>query len=489
MKARSFLPGVATALAIAISIAPGCGGGGTDFGTDGSTNGDGSGNDSPMMMFPDVGTETGPTCTGLACQVASCGGNPAETTITGTVYDPAGRNPLYNVYVYVPNAALAPITTGAVCTACQAPASGSPLPGAVQTDALGHFTVTQAPAGNSIPLVMQAGKFRRQIIIPTVSPCVENAIGMKDSNNLETITRLPRKQNEGNNNVDNLPLIAMASGACDSLECLLRMIGIDDSEFSVGGRVHLFQGSGGASGSGDGTNTNAYAFWGNGTGAELLKHDIVVNSCECSPYARDTMGSAYTNMETYLNGGGRLFGTHYHYNWFAPPTGPAAFQQTATWLTGNPSPIAPFYINTTIPKGVALNAWIQNVWKSAPPPTGQITLVYSNSDASQVNDTAPYSTTPWIYYGNSSLASKAYGTAYLSFNTPITATTQCGRAVFSDLHVAPPVGSGAFPAECPSGNPLTSPMNEQETALEFLFFDLSSCVSDDNMPPPPPPVN
>jgi hypothetical protein len=359
----------------------------------------------------------------------------------------------------------------------------------MQTDALGHFSITQVPSGNNIPLVMQAGKFRRQIIIPTVNPCVDNPIGAKDTNGLETTTRLPRTQNEGNNNVDNLPLIAMASGGCDSLECLLRMIGIADSEFSVGGRVHLFQGSGGASGSGDGTNTDAYKFWGNGTGAELLKHDIVVNSCECSPNARDTDGPAYANMENYLNGGGRLFGTHYHYNWFAPSTGPADFQLTASWLTNNPFAEAPFYINTTIPKGVALNAWIQNVWKAAPPTNGQIDLVYSNSDASQVNDTAPYSTTPWIYYGNSSLTSKAYGTAYLSFNTPITATTQCGRAVFSDLHVAPPVGSGAFPAECPSGNPLTSPMNEQETALEFLFFDLSSCVSDDTMPPPPPPVN
>jgi hypothetical protein len=472
---------------IVICTAPGCGGDSTNFETDGSIHGDSSSNDSNSVQFPDVGGDAAPACQGLACQVQSCGGNTALTTVSGVVYDPAGRNPLYNVYVYIPNATVEPITTGAVCTACQAPASGSPMPGAVQTNALGQFTVTMAPSGNNIPLVMQTGKFRRQIIIPTINPCVDNAIGAKDSNNLETITRLPRTQNEGNNGIDNLPQIAMATGGCDSLECLVRMIGIADSEFTATGRVHLFQGMSGATGAGDGKYTNAYQFWADQK--DLTTHDIVVNSCECSPYARDTDGPAYADMEGYLNNGGRLFGTHYHYNWFASPTGPTDFQQTAQWLTDNPIAEAPFYINTTIPKGVALNAWIQNIWKAAPPPNGQIDLVYSNEDASQVNDTAPYSTTPWIYYGNSSLTSKAYGTSYLSFNTPITAMTQCGRAVFSDLHVAPPSGSGTFPAECPTGNPLTSPMNEQETALEFLFFDLSSCVSNDNQQPPPPPPN
>ena len=477
MQVRSML--LATAVfAVAGMWGAGCGSGQTTFFGDGGTDGsadDGSSLDS-NFNFGDVASEGAPQCVNLECQVDPCG----TTSISGTVYDPAGRNPLYNVYVYVPNAPVLPIPTGAVCAECQAPASGSPLPGAVQTDSLGHFKVTTAPSGTNIPLVMQAGKFRRQIIIPSVTACQDNAIGKKDSNNLETITRLPRKQNEGNNNIDNIPLIAMATGACDVLECLMRKIGIADSEFSSTGRVHLFQGSGGASGPGS---TDAYAFWANKT--ELLKHDIVLNSCECSPYDRNTKGQAYTAVHDYLNGGGRFFGTHYHYNWFAPPTGPTDFNGTANWLSGGVSPVAPWYINTTIPKGVALDEWIQNVWKSnSPPPKGQINLVYSNNDASQVLGT----TTPWIYYGNSSLKSNAYGTAYLSFNTPTTAKVQCGRAVFSDLHVSSG-GGGTFPGECGGTNPLTDPMIQQESALEFLFFDLSSCVGDDTKPPPPPPPN
>jgi len=36
-------------------------------------------------------------------------------------------------------------------------------------------------------------------------------------------------------------------------------------------------------------------------------------------------------MHDYLNGGGRVFATHYYFNWFAPPTGPADFQSVANW--------------------------------------------------------------------------------------------------------------------------------------------------------------
>jgi len=40
-----------------------------------------------------------------------------------------------------------------------------------------------------------------------------------------------------------------------------------------------------------------------------------------------------------------------------------------------------------------------------------------------------------------------------------------------------------FPEACRQG-----PLTAQEKALEFMFFDLTSCVSPDNASPPPPPV-
>jgi hypothetical protein len=44
---------------------------------------------------------------------------------------------------------------------------------------------------------------------------------------------------------------------------------------------------------------------------------------------------------------------------------------------------------------------------------------------------------------------------------------------------------GPFPTEC---NALPNDHGTNERALEFLFFDLSSCVQDDSKTPPQPPL-
>jgi hypothetical protein len=89
---------------------------------------------------------------------------------------------------------------------------------------------------------------------------------------------------------------------------------------------------------------------------------------------------------------------------------------------------------------------------------------------------------------------------YFSFDTPVNAAAPpdggppayCGRAVFSDLHVAGDPSTQDDSQVAPPGSCSTGDLSPQEKALEFMLFDLSSCVIPDTVAPPqdaglPPP--
>jgi hypothetical protein len=412
------------------------------------------------------------TCTSGPCTQHACAGD-AKTSLSGTVYDPAGRTPLYNIIVYVPNADLDPIKEGVGCEQCDGTASGSPIASAL-TDPTGHFVLDNAPVGANIPLVIQIGKWRRQVTIPSVTACQDNPVADAD----HALLRLPRDHTEGH-----IPQIALATGHSDALDCLLRKIGIADSEFtpdSGTGRVHMYVGGDGGSGTGANRLASGAAFadaYVNlfGSYAKLSAYDLLILQCEGSQL--ESLKLPYVpNIRRYADNGGRIFDEHLHSYWIRKGLPP--WPTSAAWLQSIDSSAVTTLtatIDTTFPKGAALADWLQSV--QATTTRGQIALTATEHSVDGVF--AP--TQRWI-------STPDGHTQYLTLNTPLEAppSEQCGRVVFTDLHVGSGGGVSHFDTPFPTGCAASLTMSAQEKALEFMFFDLSSCVQPENIPPIPP---
>jgi hypothetical protein len=427
------------------------------------------------------------TCVMGACKQQPCAGG-GKTTVSGRVYDPAGKVPLYNVVLYVPNAPLDPIATGPSCDRCESAVSGKPIASAL-TDTKGDFVLDNVPVGTGVPLVIQIGKWRRQITLPAVKACGDTHV---DDRNL---LRLPRTQKEGN-----IPRIALTTGGSDRLECLVRKIGIDDSEFTPAtgpGRVNLYGGRGGDTGptvayaptlNGGATFDTATNFWGDA--ANLKKYDIVVLSCEGNWYPDDKTPAARQGLVDFANAGGRIFASHWHGVWIQ--FGPPPWNTVANFVPANPdgsmnqlSDLPDQFvtdIDTSFPKGAALADWLFNVQASMT--RGQLELTAGKHSVLSVD---PRLAQSWIQSSAIPLDfnnMETKGVQYFTFNAPVgtAATNQCGRTVLTDIHVSAQDMEGPpFPMGC-----VTTELSPQEKALEFMLFDLSSCLQPDRDVPMPP---
>lgn len=436
------------------------GGGGHGDGGGGGGNGDGGGNGN---------------CVGLQCQQMSCPGG-GTTTLTGKVYAPNGTLPLYNAIVYVPNSTPQPFPEGVTCDRCNGNVSGDPV---VQTltDATGSFTLENVPVGNNIPLVIQLGKWRRQVTIPSVPGCTSTPLDAG-------MTRLPKNRTEGD-----IPKMAIVTGSADPFECLLLKMGIDASEITepstADSRIHFFKGDNKPGGIISGNTPKGSQLYNDM--ATLMKYDVVILPCEGNEYNQSAMGRA--NLKTYLDAGGRVFTTHYSYDWWHYSQSP--FENVATWNPGlgdnyNNGGIVGV-LNTSFPKGMAFAQWLIAAGVSAASPMGKLKIIQDRHDVTAI--TSP--TQDWINFDYGAQKG-GNGVEHLTFNTPLNPPTDdmgapqyCGRAVYSDFHVTAdtlksgaPSSGWAFPGDCD-----TSMLIDQEKALIFMLFDLSSCVQSDTIPP------
>jgi hypothetical protein len=438
-----------------------------------------------------------PNCTGLCPNVKTCAAG-SETRLSGTVYAPNGTEPLYNALVYVPNAPLPAIPVGPSCGRCEDENLGSPLAAAL-TGADGKFVLKNVPAGVSFPLVVKMGKWRRVVTIPAVTQCTNVNLTVDQ-------TRLPRNMSNdaaaGNVQYLNIPKTAMVTGSVDEMECVLRKIGIDDSEFTLPsgtGRIHLYR----ANGAHASSTRTCVEYRSNGScrryqtdyqdapiddlfaGTTIDKYDLGIFDCEGS--ANEHNNTFDAKLKSFADRGGRVFASHYSYVYLHDN---GDFANTATWggaQQGNGDATTGI-LDTSFAKGTAFNAWLGNVnaWDATygsgyihiDDPRGYVKTVTSASERFVYTDTSRMVGTPAVQINQQS-AIQQY-----SFNTPVAASAAniCGRVLYTGFHVANASGNGGqvFPEHCSTG-----PLTPQEKVLEFMIFDLSACVSVGDPPPPP----
>ncbi|HMY14955.1 MAG TPA: hypothetical protein PKA58_01440 [Polyangium sp.] len=460
-------------------------------------------------------------CSGVCAQIPDCMPG-TTTTLKGKVLDPAGKNPLYHVLVYVPNnpmdPGLQPFAPGITCDVCGATAAGDPLI-TTYTAPDGTFTLQGVPVGTQLPLVIQIGRWRRQFKIDVTNSCGENTIA-------DGTLTMPRNHNEGD-----IPRIGILTGGFDPMECVLRKMGIQDSEFTdpgAGGYINFYLASQPTApanpfgvyagvcppnpyGSGakiSNATPNQDALFGMSNGQPTInQYDLVILACEGYEENNQTH---WPNLGAYTTAGGRVFTTDFAYDWLARTkqcsnaaqcgaggvcnggicrnagnvTENPAYPGVATWHTlQNPQgqPQTGTIDKMSNPKGNEFQQWLEIVGVSGQG-SGSVSLnpVFHNSDAV----VAP--TQQWLYWG-------AQQPIHFTFNTPVgaPAANQCGRMVYSDWH-ADALGFGGNYPSCPFNLPKNAPyyshgmtfpsecdnnpMTPQEAILEFMLFDLTACV-------------
>jgi hypothetical protein len=423
-----------------------------------------------------------------------------NTVVTGKVYDPSGPTPgnnvpLAGVTVFQPAGTLLPFVDGVACESC-AGLDSAYITKAV-TDAAGSFTLTGVTPGTNIPIVVQSGRWRRKIELPTVTACT-------------TLTpaagtfRMPKNRTDGLGGVADIPRTALVTSDNESLECLLLKIGISSTEFApyttaAPQRIRMFRNNGL-------TMTGIPAAV-PGVFNALNEHTQTIFDCDgagvfsSSPLWTSTTAAQKQALQTYTSNGGKVFMDHLPGQLFLT-TGPAPFNSVSTWnttlyqQTGFDIPAKGKVLTGTGPQATFLS-WLQNV--------GAMTDYGSpliRSDVPRRHSLNPSAaTTTWIRGETSNnWAGNPGGNYALSFSfemgkvgTTPTLNAECGvtdghgRVMFNGMHVAqtrtPYPASGTFPGACNLGFALTP----EEKALEYQLFQLTACQLGGATPPPPPP--
>ena len=223
----------------------------------------------------------------------------AQTTISGTVFAPNAVDPLSHVLVYITTGTVAPFTAGAECPGpnCLTASTAVPANAIVSsyTAVDGTFTLSNVPGKHHLYAGHPGGQ---------LAAAIYRGGGRQSTHG--TVLDMPTTHTEGD-----IPLIAIATGSADAVECVLRDVGVADKSSPT--TMALAEG---ASISTRGTTLRERksmprpprncAHGGNTT--TLNGYDMVMFPCQGVSVAES---AAYIdNLLAYTSSGGRAFVTH-----------------------------------------------------------------------------------------------------------------------------------------------------------------------------------
>jgi hypothetical protein len=275
---------------------------------------------------------------------------------------------------------------------------------------------------------------------------------------------MPRNSSEGD-----LPKIAIATGENDLMECVLRKMGIADTEFTdptSTGSVVLYKDTGSVV---DAHTPAATALYGSGTSSGAWSdYDEVLLPCNGSAITPARTAAEQANLLDYANQGGRVLISHFGYTWL-DQNGPLS--TTATWNSSDTQfASAPFQVQQP-PDGPPqiLTDWMDllGLLSNLNPP--ELVLKVVRHDVNSVSSDS----LAWIA-GTDPTNNTAMVPMY-SFDTPVTDSNRIGRVIYDDFHVEDTANSSGktFPNECGTAADLTP----QEKLFEYSMYNLDACIS------------
>lgn len=425
---------------------------------------------SPMMSIDmSVGK---PVCVGLGCKIAECPPTGSDTIVYGKVTAPNGQDPIREAIVYVPASGTPEeFPSDVSCEVCNSPIGGTPVTQTV-TGIDGTFELRHVPVTDGTPIVIQKGRWRKMTRIK-VEKCERQALSADDA-------RLPKTQSEGG-----IPRMAVAVGNWDSIECVLRGVGLSEREFTApggGGAVQLYDNRADSDGAPGAVNVRQLLT----NLAKMKQYNLIFLNCSDDTNSATLLTDAKVrkNLVDYVAAGGRLYVTDWSYDFIGQPPEFAPYicfnddkpctdssphgryAATGAFRTGSENPLWAD-IDQSHTGGKNLATWMATL--PDPSPGGKVKIVDDVGSWVLMRQTAQdqtkYPSTTWLW----GTVKGQRRPVTVTFDYP--ATQACGKVLYATYHTREHSESGLFPAYCPK-----TKLIAQEQVLEYLIFEISSCV-------------